>query len=256
VNQVTELSSDRGLHESRSEGFYMNRTALASVVSALFVGALYAGSAYATPRLWTDKSETTLLRSVVSVPKNQPDALEFANQGTVAFILMSEGKQKTITCTEIEFGTTVVANNKVNKEGLAETKLALPFGVAEGDDCTTQNSAGSLEPVPTYFDTLASGVVPATITLTGGPPFVATFHKLRFSQNIEGLFCTENFEGITGEVFNAAEGFVEEMPPNLSIGIKAVAPVTCPGKKGTVELIARFFLETMSTTTDTAWIGP
>jgi hypothetical protein len=238
----------------------MRKNVLATGILALLVGALSAIPALASPGLWTNKSETTLLRSVKSPPINQPDALEFANQGNVAFILTNpKGEQKIVTCTEIEFGTTVVANNNVNKAGEAITKLALPFGVAEGDDCTTPNSAGSLEPVPTYFDTLANGVVPATITITGGPgpPFFATFNNLKFSQNIAGLFCTESLPGIKGEVANGAEPFVEEMPPNLSVGIKGIGPVTCGGKKaGTVEVIARFFLETMSTTTDTAWIGP
>ncbi len=234
----------------------MKKKFVAVSVLGLIVGAAVAGPAVATPRLWTDKSETTLLRSVKTPPRNQPDALEFANNGSVAFLLTRSGAQKTILCNEVEFGTTVLANNELNSKGVAETKLAMPFGVAEGDNCTTQNSAGSLEAVPTYFDTTVAGVVPVTITITGGPPFIATVHKLKFSQNIEGTFCTETLEGIKGEVTNGAEPFVEEMPPNLSVGVKGVGTVVCPGSKGKVELTARFFLETMSTTTDTAFIGP
>jgi hypothetical protein len=243
-----------------STGGSMRKNVLATLILALLVTALSAIPALAVPGLWTNKTETLLLRSVKTPPMNQPDALEFANQGTVAFILTNaKGEQKTIACNEIEFGTTVLANRNVNKAGEPETKLALPFGVAEGDECTTPNTAGSLEPVPTYFDTLANGAVPVVIAITGGPgpPFFATFKQLKFSQNIGGLFCTENLAGIVGEVSNGAEPFVEEMPPNLSVGLKGSGPVTCGGKKaGTVEIIARFFLETMSTTTDTAWIGP
>jgi hypothetical protein len=167
---------------------------------------------------------------------------------------MRLGFVKPITCTELEFGTTVVGNNSLVKS-VVETKLAMPFGVAEGDDCTTENSAGATESVPTYFDTTATGAVPATITLTG-PPFMATFKKLKLSQKIEGTFCTVSIEGVTGEVTNATAGFVEESPPNLNVSVSALVPVACPGEKVKAEVKARFFLETMSTVTDTAFIGP
>jgi hypothetical protein len=233
----------------------MKKKGLAVSALALLIGAAVTASSVAAPRLWTDKTETTLLRSVKTAPANQPDALEFVNEGPVAFVYMSPGVTKTIVCNELEFGTTVLLNNEpVN--GVLETKLALPFGVAEGDNCVTHSSTGAEIPVPTYFDTAANGAVPATISLTG-PPFVGTIHKLKFSQNIEGRFCTVSAEGVTGAVSNVTEGFVEESPPNLNIAIKAVVPAVCPGVKGVkVEIIARFFLETMSTTTDTAFIGP
>jgi hypothetical protein len=80
-------------------------------------------------------------------------------------------------CNEVEIGTTVVVNS-----GAAETKLAMPFGVAEGDDCITQNPLGTF-PVPAYFDTTAAGAVPATITITGGPPFIITIHKLHLAEH-------------------------------------------------------------------------
>jgi hypothetical protein len=234
----------------------MKKKVLAATLAVLSVGAILTASALAAPRLWTDSTAKTLLRSVKTAPINQPDALEFANEGSVAFILMSGGAQKTILCNEVEFGNTVVLNNELNKAtNLLETKLAMPFGVAEGDNCTSQTSAGTVETVPTYFDTNPAGDVPATITLTGGPPFFATIRKLKFSQNIEGKFCTATVEGVMGEVTNGAEPFVEESPPNLTVAIKAPIPVVCGKTKVPAELIARFFLETMSTTTDTAFIS-
>src|SRR2546422_11369802 len=101
---------------------------LVGLAAGLIAGALFAVPASATPRLWTDRTQTTLLRSVTSEPKNQPDALEFANEGPVSFLLMRLGFIKPITCTELEFGTTVVGNNSLVKS-VVETKLALPFGV-------------------------------------------------------------------------------------------------------------------------------
>jgi hypothetical protein len=231
----------------------MTKKVLSSVLLVLIAGALTAGVAYGSPRLWTDSSEKTLLRSVKATPKNQPDALEFVNEGNVSFKFFIEGAVKTVTCSEIEAGTTVVANNELVK--VVETKLAMPFGVAEGDDCTIPNTAGELESAPVYFDTNAAGAVPATITLTG-PPFEATLHKLKLSLNVQGKFCTANLEGVTGVVANATEGFVEESPANLNLTVNSTVPVSCPPNKGNLEVKARFFAETMSTTTDTAFIGP
>jgi hypothetical protein len=233
----------------------MKKTLLSSALLALLAGALAAGPAYGSPRLWTDSTETTLLRSVKTPPVNQPDALEFVNEGPIGLVLFNQGAVTTITCSEIEFGTTVVANNELNSAGMGETKLALPFGVAEGDDCTTMNTAGQLESAPVYFDTNAAGVVPANIALSG-PPFEATLRKLKLSLNVAGSFCTANLEGAKGPVFNATAGFVEESPPNLVMATNAIVPATCSGKKAKLEIKARYFLETMSTTTDTAFIGP
>jgi hypothetical protein len=73
----------------------MKKKYLAGLVSVLVVAALSAPPAFAKPfpLLRTDSSEKTLLRSVTSVSKNQPDALEFANNGPVIFVV-GTGAQK------------------------------------------------------------------------------------------------------------------------------------------------------------------
>jgi hypothetical protein len=220
---------------------------LAGVMCVVVVGVLSAAAASASPRLWTDSTETTLLRSVTSEPKNQPDALEFFGE-----MRSNPGGAVGINCSEVEIGTTVVGNNSLVKS-VIETKLALPFGVAEGDNCI--NAAGAT--TPTYFDTGASGAVIGNITITGGPPFIAEIQKLKLSQNREGTFCTLNLAGVKGEIINSAGPFVEESGPNLSASFgSGGVPVTCGSAKFKEVFKAVFTLETPSTTTDTAWIGP
>jgi hypothetical protein len=225
----------------------MRKRLLAGVTSALFVGVLFVAPASGSPRLWTDSTETTLLRSVTSVPKNQPDALELVGE-----MSSHPGGALGINCSEVEIGTTVVGNNSLVKS-VVETKLALPFGVAEGDNCT--NPAGSN--TPTYFDTAANGAVPASIAITGGPPFIAEIRKLKLSQNREGSFCTLNLAGVKGEITNPVGGLVEESPPNLmAVFSSGGIPVSCGKAKFEEFFTASFTLETPSTETDTAWIGP
>jgi hypothetical protein len=220
----------------------------------LVLGALSAAPAFAkAPHLFTNVTETVPLRSVLATPKNQPDALEWAAERPMLFTFGEATKEGPVECNEVELGTTVVANG-VNAKGVEETKLALPFGVAEGDDCL-QSIPGAVIEVPTYFDTGATGVVPATITITGGPPFIATVHKLKFSLNKAGTFCTVTTEP-SGELVNQPEGFVEESPPNLHVTLAGTTSVLCGMKKSTGTFVGLFFLETMSTTTDTAWAGP
>lgn len=193
----------------------------------------------------------TLLRDVKTTPVNQPDALEFVNNGNVV-LKTSVG---TLTCTEVEFGTTVL-NAKAT--ATTEVELAVPFGVAEGpEDCT----------VPTYFDTLATGAVGnsangkvASVSIAdsgAGTEIVATLHNLKFSQNITGIgFCTGNLDGVKGKVENSEGPFVEEAPPNLNVQFTekelTVSGTGCPT---TAKLTANFFLETPSTSTETAWFA-
>jgi hypothetical protein len=88
----------------------------------------------------------------------------------------------------------------------------------------------------------------------------ATVNDLKFSQNIPGIgFCTGDLNGITGTVTNSEGPFVEEKTPNLNVqftkqkvAITSSGGTNCP-KEG--ELTANFFLETMSTKTDTAWVA-
>jgi hypothetical protein len=65
-----------------------------------------------------------------------------------------------------------------------------------------------------------------------------------------------HLEGVSGELINVTEGFVEESPPNLNVSFAAAVPITCGTTKLAGAFMAKFFLETMSTTTDTAFIGP
>jgi hypothetical protein len=151
----------------------------------------------------------------------------------------------------------VVSNTPEGEKTTLENKLALPFGIAEGNSCTE----GPIGAVPTYFDTTAAGVVPATITFKGGPgpPIFATIHKLKLSMSIAGKFCTVPFEGTQGEVVNL-KGFPgEERAPNLELvftGAPGTSFATCEGTTTTykVFLTAHYLLETMSTLTDTVWI--
>ena len=122
---------------------------LAGVVSALVIGALSAAPALAhTPQFYNEEAVGTrvLLRSVATVPpktKLQPDAMEFINNGNLEVVLKpttggSEGT-KTVLCTEVEFGTTVVVNTPEGEKTTLENKLAMPFGIAEGN-----SSAGGI----------------------------------------------------------------------------------------------------------------
>jgi hypothetical protein len=245
----------------------MKSKVLLGVMSALLVGALSAAPTFAhVPQFWTDKTETTLLRSVTSLPsKLQPDAMEFVNNGpiettirTIPTMKEKTVEERTVACTEVELGTTVLVNNPEGGKTL-ENELAMPFGIAEGDSCAEPAGGPA---IPTYFDTSAAGVVPARVTFSGGPkptPIFATIHKLKLSENIGGFFCTLTLEGAKAEVNDSTGPFTEEAPPNLNLQFTR-APLTgsCEGKivrklKG--EFTANFYLETMSTLTDTAWIN-
>lgn len=238
------------------------------LLSVLAAGALSAPAIAAGPAVFRSEQAGALLRSVSTLPsKHQPDAIEFENEGNVSFTLKflpqkgkggKEGEEiiKTVVCTEFELGTTVLTNLV---EGVQENKLALPFGIAEGSDCAEVGGPA----VPTYFDTNASGVVTATISFMATTPehAQATVHKLRLSYQIGGKFCTAKFEGMKGTVVDSKGPFgalTEEGPPNTYIDfVNAPFLGSCEGKptsKFKGELNARFFVETMSTLTDTVWI--
>lgn len=65
-----------------------------------------------------------------------------------------------------------------------------------------------------------------------------------------------DLEGVSGEILNVTSGFVEESPPNLNVGFAGPVSITCGKTKLAGAFSGKFFLETMSTTTDTAFIGP
>jgi hypothetical protein len=225
-------------------------------VSLVCMFAVAAASAFGAERqLFNEEAVGTrkLLRDVNTKPPTgalQPDALEFANNGNAKLAIAGLG---TIECSEIEFGTTLVNNN-----GVTALTLAVPFGVAEGDNCLLAGVGN----VPTYFDTLANGAVGsggnvASVTITGANPgpYTVEVHNLKFSQNIGGKFCTGELNTLKGKVSNSKGPFVEEKTPNLEAKFESAIPVSgeagCPT---TATLTAAFFLETPSTTTDTAWI--
>jgi hypothetical protein len=185
--------------------------------------------------------------------------LEFVNNGEVKLATASF----TQVCTEIELGATVL-HNEVGK-----VQLALPFGVFEGDNCQVAGTR-----IPNYFDTLNSGAVGnqangevARITIAdenNSTKLMAKVENLTFSFKVFGVggsgFCVADVNGKTAQVENSEHEFVEETLPNLNLqftetaipiadGEGVVAP-HCPSEG---KLTGNFFLETPSTTTDTAW---
>lgn len=217
--------------------------------------------ASAAPRIFNKKGGA-LLRDVKMAPALQPDAGEFVNNGPVVL----ETGVGPITCTEEEFGTTVVTNAEV------ELKLGLPFGVAENDECKN----ATVGEVHTYFDTNEQGAVGegattvASVTVTGAAePFTATFHNLKFSQHIvaNGNWCTGTVSNKTAKVTNGTEPFVEQdgtPEPAKALKVKfekAKIPVaaspgqTCALAGTEAELSGEFYLETPSTETEGAFIG-
>lgn len=232
----------------------MKQKFLVGLVAGLAVAGLSAAPASAFPQFWTDSTKTTLLRDVSTLPKNQPDAMEFVNNGPVLIEAASSGINPGVICTEVEFGTTVVKNNATE-----EARLAMPFGVAEGDNCFIPGTTLS---APVYFDTNAAGAGVAYITVGVGPSFITTIHNLKLSLNISGNWCTAqqvSAAGIQGEMRNWAGPFVEEEPNNLNVQfenapISILCTIGSKKVKYTSSLTGNFYVETMSAATDTAWI--
>jgi hypothetical protein len=216
---------------------------------------IMAASAFsASPQLF-NKNGGTPLRDVNTKPKNQPDAGEFVNVGEVKLVTAAG----TIACKEIEFGTTVVNNAGAG----ADVVVAVPFGVAEGDECAVGANL-----VPTYFDTTPTGAVGnaagtiATVSINAAK--TATVHNLSFSQNIPGAgFCKGDVNGKTGTVANGTEPFGEEGANGLTLTFtKTKVPISNPEAVGEcalagaeAELTAVFRLETPSTATEGWWLG-
>jgi hypothetical protein len=231
------------------------------LVAVLAVAALCALPAMASPVFWTDASKTTPLRDRETSPKDHPDTLEFANQGPVTFSAVFPAGTVSVSCSEVELGTTVVIN-----DGVEETTLSVPFGLFQGNQCVGSDGF----PVPTRVQALppgqGTGVVgtapdTALITVAGSaPPFIATLHHMVIWQDFGGKFCAWNLDLVGGLLDNATAEFVEEAPANLSMRFSEVeVPITHPrgtaGCPTTGTFSAEFLLETMSTDTDTAFIG-
>jgi hypothetical protein len=227
----------------------MNKKLSAGLILILAGAALYAASAAsaAFPQFWTNVTKTVKYRDVTTLPKGQPDAMQWSNEGPL--LIAVRPTEEPILCNEVELGTVPLVNT-----GVLETKLAAPFGVAEGDECIQRTAAGGPVEVPVYFDTNSAGVVPATITVAGGPPNIATIHRLKLSVAKPGEFCTVNAEGVKGEIHNLPEGFAEEVPPNINIFFEGPTIITCPGFKGAGFISFHVYLDTMSPNTDTAFV--
>jgi hypothetical protein len=231
-------------------------------LAALGSMAFLASSAFGAEQLYNKKPSAggVLLRSLTTAPKLQPDAGEFVNSTNVTLVVPELG---TVTCKELEFGTTVK-----NNAGAGATTLALPFGVAEGDECTTVAGGVTFE-VPTYFDTNEQGAVGtgattvATATLAGANPNgKATFANLFFSQHLPtGEWCRSKFGGVTAAIANGTEPFGEEGGSGLTATFtNALLPIEeaesglCAKQKGkNFTLNGTFRLETPSTGTDGWW---
>jgi hypothetical protein len=227
-----------------------------TVVAAL---ALTSRPALAGPRFWTNERRETLLRDVKSTPnENQPDAVEFVNNGNIMLKTSGGLINPTITCKEIEFGGAVLSNTE------AVAKVTVASGVAEGDECTDENN----NRVRMLFDTLVSGAVGnvtngdvATFTVSGEKsPFTATMNDLSWSFNDpwigSSIWCTASAGGITAEVTNSKGPFVEEAGPNLQLKFQE-APVSVAGTGcwTAMKLTGQFVLETASNAPETAWVG-
>jgi hypothetical protein len=219
-------------------------------------GAMAASAfAVAGPRIYNQKGEPRQLLLDATGESKTPDVLEFANNGTVKFEYEAAGLKKTLACREIELGGAVISNTE------SLLKLGVPFAVSEGDDCETGGAS-----IINRFETTAEGVVGspalnkvASITVTGtAEPYTATVGNLKMGQAFLGIgLCIFNLNGVAGTVRNVTGEFVEEKPPNLNIQF-TLAHVPMEGATGCpkeASLTGNFFLETMSTTTDTAFIG-
>jgi hypothetical protein len=226
-------------------------------VSLLCMFAFIAATAFADEddRLLDQKTAGVLMHDVAGPNANQPDTLEFISDGAVTL----KTTLPTVTCEEIEVGTTVVqAKATMAKPTVA---LAIPWGVAENgsDTLTTPKDCTA----PTWFDTTAEGAVGgggkvATVTVgdTNNLMFVAEFHNLKFSVELgAGLVCTGNLDTVKVPVENITAGFMEEKTPNLNVKfVSTVVPVIGTGCPTTSELSGKFFLETGSGKFDTAFL--
>jgi hypothetical protein len=75
------------------------------------------------------------VRSVTAVPRNQPDALEWVNNGGVRFVLSPSTHEVVVLCNEVEFGTwSSVTGNRARAA----------VWCAEGDSCLQRTETAVL----------------------------------------------------------------------------------------------------------------
>ncbi len=259
----------------------MARKLLAALTAVLAMFAIATAPTFAHVRIYERGSNhlgVNPLRDHRGANNENPqvDSLEWVNEGEVAFTLEPRAPTGFVLCDEVELGTTVLVNS-----GEEETKLVLPWGVAEGFSSELRREpersrgcrTAATEPVHTYFDILRNGAVGTELrvaSITFPEPEAAReaaeerwtveVHNFSISQRLAGSFCTVHLSGVRGTTENVTEGFVEESPPNLNITFTEQKLAVTPAGKGQrcpqeEELNARFFLETPSTETDTAFLA-
>jgi hypothetical protein len=92
-------------------------------------------SAAPVPQFWTESAKPTLLRSVTGVLKNQPDALEWLNNGEVQFVLSPSTHEVPVLCNVMAFGTwSSVTGNRARAA----------VRCAEGDSCLQRTETAVL----------------------------------------------------------------------------------------------------------------
>jgi hypothetical protein len=239
----------------------MNRKLFVGFGAVVCAWVLFAAPALAGPRLWNESSVSTRvpLRDLLTEPIHQPDSLEFNGE---LDIVLGDTKENPggnpVECREVELGTPVRVNTT---SGL---RLGLPWGVAEGDECKW-GPPTAVTLVPTYFDTSALGIGTGSITIkevpAGSKTYTATITNLLVSQKYPNEWCTIALATTGGIVENVLSGFSEEGPSNLEVKFHSSAASERCTPNGTTEIHkfvgpvdGRFFLETMSTATDTAFV--
>jgi hypothetical protein len=223
-------------------------------ISVVCLFAFMASSAFAVDELLTKEAAGTRLREYTTTPVGFPDSLEFVNKESV---VLKVG-ELTNTCTEMEFGTFV----KTNPVG-GPPVLSLPWGVAEGDNCTFLTYFG-----PATADAAHPGALETSVTIKDDEPLPNPIHaevtKLSFA--ILGtpvgtcIYGTSGVEPpLVGNVTTTGGPYGEEgAVANLTVSFsgrivqrQAGSAELCP-KEGELNK-AVFILETPSTNTDGAF---
>jgi hypothetical protein len=221
-------------------------------ISVVCLFAFMASSAFAADELLT-KAAGTRLRELTTAPAGFPDSLEFVNKGSV---VLKVG-ELTNTCTEMEFGTFV----KTNPVG-GNPVLSLPWGVAEGDNCTFLTDFG-----PVTSDTAHGGALETSVVIKDDEPepnpIRANVTKLQFTVQgtIAGtcVYGVSGAETLVGNVTTTGGPYGEEgAEPNLTVSFsgkilqrQAGSAEVCPKEAELNKAV--FILETPSTNTDGAF---
>jgi hypothetical protein len=222
-------------------------------ISGVCLFAFMTTSAFAADELLTKEAAGTRLRELTTTPAGSPDSLELVNKESFVW---KQGELSN-TCTEIELGAFV----KTNPVG-GNPVLSLPWGVAEGDNCTflvyfgpvtsDEKHPGSLETSMTIKDDEpAPNPIRAVVTKFEmawlGEPWGTCIYGVSGAETLVGNVTTTG--GPYGE-----EGAVANLTVSFSGKIlqrQAGSAELCPKE---LELNkAVFILETPSTNTDGAF---